>query len=253
MEITEIPVKKKAYQPSQDEVVFNLDEWDLKTDFNIMGTSKIIHHFEYALISRDNRTVVIPVTVLTGSKQDRMDSLVLLYLRSKDLGTPRRFCISSQTVSPYENFLSGIFNVPVVRSILLSGDEKSVRITADGISQRENNTEMEIEAKEKPIKHDPETVREEKSDTVSRHRRDHTMIMHDILSLARSYGNLGITNIIYRCNLNYRSALRAVNELLDNRLLEISDTGGAKQKYKITQEGISKLEEIRRFSFTRTD
>lgn len=253
LEITEIPAKRKVHQLSQDEAVFNLEEWDLKTDFNIMGTSKIIHHFDYALISRANRSEIIPITVLSGNKQDRMDALVLLYLRSKDLGTSKRFSISSQTVSPYENFLSGIFNVPVVRSILLRGDEKSVVITPDGISHKENPAEKVAEMEEKPSRYEPVTVRDERNDPVSRHRRDHTMIMHDILALARTYGDLGITNIIYKCNLNYRSALRAVNELLENRLLEISDTGGAKQKYKITNEGISKLEDIRKLSFTRFD
>ena len=193
MEVTEFPSKRKMHQANPDEMVFNIDDWELKRDFNIMGSSKIIHHFEYALISKVNRSEIIPISVLTGNKQDRMDSLVLLYLRSKDLGTPRRFSISNQTVSPYENFLSGIFSVPVVKSILLRGDEKSLRITSEGVSQSENIMEKLASTVDGNPRYESVTVKEEKPDVVSRHRRDHTMIMRDILSLARTYGDLGIT------------------------------------------------------------
>ncbi len=251
MEVAEFSSKRKA-PISSDEIMFNLDDWELETNFSIMGSSKIIHQFDYALVSAHDRSEIIPIAVLTGTKQERMEAIVLLHLRTKDLSLSRKFAISGSTVTPYENFLSGMFSVPVIKAVVLANDDKIVRISYDGI----NSKSSVIAEIPKPItkKHEHEDTESEismKDEIAMRHRRDHTMIMHDILSLARTYGDLGITKIIYKCNLNYRSALRAVNELLDNKLLEISDNGGAKQKYKITTEGISMLEEIRHFTFAR--
>lgn len=250
LEVTELAKKRNAHYIGPEEVIFNLEEWEMRTNFNIMGSSKNIHQFDYALISRKDRSEVIPIGILTGSKQERMDSLLVLYMKSKDLSLNRRYALSSQTVTPYENFLAGIFNVPIAKSILLRDEENSIRISAEGLNRSETVI-LEVPKPRSPEKSTPEgTVKEDRSDSAGRHRRDHTMIMHDVLSLAKTYGDLGITNIIYKCNLNYRSALRTVNELLENRLIEISDTGGAKQKYKITKKGISMLEDMRRFTFS---
>ena len=69
--------------------------------------------------------------------------------------------------------------------------------------------------------------------------------------MAKGSGEIGITKIIYKCNLNYRSALRAVNELLEGKLLEIGDSSGAKQKYQITNEGLNLLDELKKFNFMK--
>ncbi|MCL5881455.1 MAG: hypothetical protein M1592_02595 [Candidatus Thermoplasmatota archaeon] len=249
MEVAEFSSKRKA-QISSDEIMFNLDDWDLETNFSIMGSSKIIHQFDYALVSLNDRSEIIPIAVLTGTKQERMESIVLLHLRTKDLSLSRKFAISGSTVTPYENFLSGMFSVPVVKAVVLANEDKTVRISYDGVNSKSSMIpESQKSTAKKPDHEEIESEISMKDEITMRHRRDHTMIMHDILSLARTYGDLGITKIIYKCNLNYRSALRAVNELLDNKLIEISDNGGAKQKYKITTEGLSMLEEMRHFTF----
>ena len=252
MEVTEFSARKKFQQQfSSDDIIFNYQDWEVKKDFSVMGSSKIEHQFDYVLISTTDRNDIVPISVLLGTRQERMDSIVHLYLRSKDLSAGKRFAITSFTVTPYENFLSGIFNVPVVRSVILRNNENFLKITSDGVTRSDIvSHEAGSQAYEKKGVESQESVPYHTERSV-RHRRDHTMIVHDILSLARTYGDLGITKIIYKCNLNYRSALRAVSELLDSRLLEISDNGGAKQKYKITPEGLSMLEDIRHISFMK--
>ncbi len=251
MEIAEFSSKKRT-AISSDEIMFNLDDWHLEANFSIMGSSKIIHQFDYALVSENNGSEIIPISLLSGTKQERMEAIVLLHLRAKDLSMSRKFAISGTTLTPYENFLSGMFSVPVVRAVVLSNDDKTVRISFEGVNSKSSMMAETIKPVEaKPHHEEIETEPSIRDDVAMRHRRDHTMIMHDILSLARTYGDLGITKIIYKCNLNYRSALRAVNELLENRLLEVSDNSGAKQKYKITTDGLSMLEEIRHFTFAR--
>ena len=251
LDLTEFAYSRRT-QPTfgNDEIVFNLEEWELVRNLTMTGVSKIAYKFEYALKSLNDEREMVLITTLTGAKTERMDSLVLLYLRAKDLNVTKRFAITSQSVSPYENLLSGIFNVPVVKAVILKDGEKYLKIAANGITQVDILIYEPEKTRFRDEEHENRHIQtEEKSSSVSKRRRDHTKIVHDILSLAQTYGDLGITRIIYKCNLNYKSALRTVSELLDNKLLEISNSSGAKQKYKITTKGVSVLEDLKKFNF----
>lgn len=236
-----------------DEVVFNLKDWNLKQNYTVPGEGKASHRFDYVLISTKNEREIIPIDILVGSKTNRMDQIVILYLQAKNLSMNRRYAVSSINVTPYENFLSGIFSVPIVKSIVLADDTGMLRISPEGLYEIESSsfkTSRAIRGEESVS--EPVSASEEKKDSIAnRRRRDHTRIIHDILTLAKSNGEIGITKIIYRCNLNYRSALRAVSELLDSKLLEIGQSSGAKQKYQITNEGLMLLDDLKKFNFMR--
>lgn len=251
LDLTEFTYSRRI-QPTfgNDEIVFSLDEWELVRNLTLTGISKIAYKFEYALKSVNDEREMVLISTLTGAKTERMDSLVLLYLRAKDLNVTKRFAITSQSVSPYENLLSGIFNVPIVKSVILKDGGKYLKIAAGGITQVDMVVYEPEKTKFRDVERESKRVQtDDKPISASKRRRDHTKIVHDILSLAQTYGDLGITRIIYKCNLNYKSALRAVSELLDNKLLEISNSSGAKQKYKITSKGLGVLEDLKKFNF----
>lgn len=259
-EETEMAVSESGYSKTQnmtigpDEIVFNLRDWNLVEEYLANEEGKNPHKFDYALISVNNEKDVIPINILNGNKTERMDQIVLLYLRAKSLLLQRRYAITSINVTPYENFLSGIFSVPIVKSIILRGNNGFTRISSDGLTEVEkegfSNSKQTRSASNLEV--DSLPADEDRKDLANnRRRRDHTRIIHDILNLAKNNGEIGITKIIYKCNLNYRSALRAVNELLDGKLLEIGDSTGAKQKYQITTEGLTLLDDLKKFNFIK--
>lgn len=257
-EETEISVTEMSYSKGSqasigpDEIVFNLKDWNLKQDYSVRSDDKHVHRFDFALVSTSNEKDVIPVNILNGNKTERMDQIVILYLRTKNLSLQKRYAVSAINVTPYENFLSGIFSVPIVKSIVLKDNKGFFRITPEGINEIEtsNSGSLRIDKNENS---DQEVMAapEEKKDNSNRRRRDHTRIIHDILALAKNNGEIGITKIIYKCNLNYRSALRAVNELLEGKLLAIGESPGAKQKYQITTEGLLLLDDLKKFNFIK--
>lgn len=257
-EETELSVSESGYSKGQqaligpDEIVFNLKDWNLKQDYSVRGEGKQIHKFDFVLISASNDKDIIPINILNGNKTDRMDQIVLLYLRAKNLLLQKRYAISAINVTPYENFLSGIFSVPIVKSIVLRNGNGFLRVSPEGISEVESNgLSSGKTVRNEDFEQEILTSVEEKKDTSNRRRRDHTRIIHDILTLAKNNGEIGITKIIYKCNLNYRSALRAVTELLDGKLLEIGESTGAKQKYQITSEGLTLLDDLKKFNFIK--
>lgn len=258
-EETEISVTEMGYSKNPqavigpDEAVFNLKDWNLKNDYTMRSEDKNIHKFDYALVSRTNEKDVIPINVLNGNKTERMDQIVILYLRTKNLSLQKRYALSTINVTPYENFLSGIFSVPIVKSIVLKDSEGFIRITPDGINEVEKaNSSGSRMIRQDHYEQEVIAAPDEKRDSTNRRRRDHTKIIHDILALAKSSGEIGITKIIYKCNLNYRSALRAVNELLEGKLLAIGESHGAKQKYLITSEGLLLLDDLKKFNFIKS-
>ena len=257
-EETEVSVTEMGYARSPqssigpDEVVFNLKDWNLKQEYTLRSDDKFVHRFDYALISTANEKDVIPINVLSGNKTERMDQIVILYLRTKNLSLQKRFALSAINVTPYENFLSGIFSVPIVKSIVLKDSNGFLRITPDGINEVEKTSSSPFRFnKRDAFEQEIAAAPDEKRDSINRRRRDHTKIIHDILALAKSSGEIGITKIIYKCNLNYRSALRAVNELLEGKLLAIGESAGAKQKYQITTEGLLLLDDLKKFNFIK--
>ncbi len=257
-EQTEVTVSEVGYSKGSqlnigsDEVVFNMKDWNLKQNYTVRGDDGRAFTFDFALEPENSNNEIIPIKLLSGNKTERMDQIVILYLRSKELQLQTRYAVTPINVTPYENFLSGIFSVPVVKSIALEEGTSLMRITSEGIT----GIEPEGVTVRKPSRNEMSTQdsiapTEEKKDNGSRRRRDHTRIIHDILTLAKGSGEIGITKIIYKCNLNYRSALRAVNELLEGKLLEIGDSSGAKQKYQITNEGLNLLDELKKFNFMK--
>lgn len=258
-EETELTISEIRHSKGQqlnigpDEVAFNLEDWNLKQDYVAREDGRNILKFDYALVSVNNEKDIIPINVLNGNKTERMDQIVLLYLRAKSIFLQKRYAITSINVTPYENFLSGIFSVPVVRSVILKSQDGYLKITSDGITEIEqNNISSDKQTKnQSAAENSILPADDDKKDTANRRRRDHTRIIHDILSLAKNNGEIGITKIIYKCNLNYRSALRAVNELLEGKLLEIGNSSGAKQKYQITTEGLTLLDDLKKFNFIK--
>ncbi len=256
---TELSVTEMGYSKNPqavigpDEVVFNLKDWNLKHDYTIRGEDKSIHKFDYALVSSENEKDIVPINVLNGNKTERMDQIVILYLKTKNLSLQKRYVLSTINVTPYENFLSGIFSVPIVKSIVLKDSDGFLRITPDGINEIEKSTSsISRVTRHESFEQEVIAATEEKKDNTNRRRRDHTKIIHDILALAKNSGEIGITKIIYKCNLNYRSALRAVNELLEGKLLAIGESHGAKQKYQITSEGLLLLDDLKKFNFIKS-
>ncbi len=224
--------------------ILGMDDWELKHNFVTSGTDGTVNSFEYILISKRDFQK-IPIVILKGSKSERMDQIAVLHLKSKSIGATQKIAITTQVCTPYENFLAGIFNVTVIRegaTINLSDNEASNRNTLKTVKREGTPNASE--------KQPEQARRKRESASLARKRRDRTKIVHDILELADSYGSLGITKIIYRCNLNYNSAQKIMNELLDRKLLETLPTGGVKNKFKITESGLHFLNDLKKLTLT---
>lgn len=225
--------------------ILGMDDWELKHNFVTSGLDGTVNTFEYILISKRDYQK-IPIVILKGSKTDRMDQIALLHLKSKSIGASQKIALTSQICTPYENFLAGIFNVTVIRE----GAPVGINLSESDANNRKAIKTVRSSSDLGKVVNHPDSSKKRRDATLARKRRDRTKIVHDILELADSYGSLGITKIIYRCNLNYNSAQKIMNELLDRKLLETMPTGGVKNKFKITESGLHFLSDLKKLTLT---
>lgn len=217
------------------------NNWELKANYITTGKGGTILNFDYMLVSRDE-SEKIPILLLKGGKNERLDQIASLHLKSKAINATRKIAISSTSCTPYENFLAGIFNVNIIR-------ESSTEQLSLVESERKTRNDIRIAKKtENTIRSQP-VVKKKREYNANRKRRDRTKIVHDILELADSNGTLGITKIIYRCNLNYNSAQKIINDLVSRKLIEVMASSGIKKKFRITETGLTFLSDLKKLSF----
>lgn len=83
---------------------------------------------------------------------------------------------------------------------------------------------------------------EQQSGTHAR-KREKMEIMKDVLNFIRQKDGASITNIITKCNLNYTSALKILDRLIEKDYLEI-EIAGIKNIYVMTDKARSFLETV---------
>lgn len=80
-------------------------------------------------------------------------------------------------------------------------------------------------------------------------RRDKSKIIYDILSLTGQENGAGITKIIYKCNLNYKSAMTILDDMKNKNLVELVKEKSTKSTYVITKEGLKALDDLNRINY----
>ena len=217
------------------------NNWELKTDYITTGKEGVVLTFDYILVSKDGYEK-IPILLLKGGKNERLDQIAGLHLKSKAINANRKIAISSTSCTPYENFLAGIFNVSIIR-------ESATEPLSLSESERKTRNEIRTVRKSESTVKNQQTTKKKREYNANRKRRDRTKIVHDILELADSNGTLGITKIIYRCNLNYNSAQKIINDLVSRKLIEVMSSSGIKKKFRITETGLTFLSDLKKLSF----
>lgn len=81
---------------------------------------------------------------------------------------------------------------------------------------------------------------------MSEGRRTKLDIMNDILtSIQQEGGEIKPTRLLYKSNLSYKKLIEYTTELISKGML-IEYTGGEKRSYRITDKGISFIQEFRK-------
>lgn len=212
---------------------FDHEEWKLVYDVKIKGSSQVIHYFDTALQSlKENR--LIPILFLSRFDEDKSNKILLHRVKTTDTMIPGGIVVTDYEMDPKEQDLCEICNLKVYR--LKTTTIPSALVVSEDVNLISRNGADERSR---------ELLDNRKKTRVQRRNRDRTKIVMDILSNVQFLRGASITQLIYKCNLNYKSAKSILNDLLTRELLKIAVYDNQIKKYELTDRGRTALERLR--------
>lgn len=210
----------------------NHEEWKLVHDVKIMGSSHVTHYFDSALQSlKDNR--LVPLLVLSRNDEGKSNKIMMHRVKTTDTMIPGGIVLTDYEMEPKDQDLCEICNLKVHR--VRTGPVPSAMLINEQMVTRMQGA-INLGERETPEKKKPK---------VQRRNRDRTRIIKDILSNVQFMKGASITQLIYRCNLNYKYAKSILSDLLSRELLKITVYENQAKKYELTERGRSALERLR--------
>ena len=172
--------------------------------------------YELKLVSKvDSQTLL----VFNASEMGDIVRIIATAAVVRDMSNAKYACVLAGSFGFKEKVLAKSLSVFLVNSIDF--------IRVDGTVQKIKNDIMPIRPHEKNHTHPK--------------KRQKMEIMKDVLHFIRGQDCTGITSIIYKCNLNYNTALKMIDELIKKDYLKVENVEN-KKVFTVTHKGESFLE-----------
>lgn len=209
----------------------DLIEWKFMRNFSIKGKSETIHSFDYALQSIKTNSIV-PVLNLRNFPGSKYERILMHRVKSADIESTSGVILVSMDLDPKEENLCDICNFNVIKIPLKNSSNASFNIGKSLANRLLVGVERES-SDNRGISHS------------KRHNRDRTKITQEILETVYALEGASITQLIYKCNLNYKSAKEIMGDLIKRDLVKMARNGENNLKYAITDRGKRILERLR--------
>ncbi len=189
---------------AEDGIVFNSDRWEMMARFSYTGKSGINFRFDYVFTHRVTglRAAILK---LSGNGQSRHNQISALSLISGSENDNIKLFIATKKLKGTEKI--------VVKSLNLNHIKK-----VGTFDQAQNVT----------------WIGESKSPCGGK-KRDKAAVVRDIINLLEDH-ECKITELVYKCNLNYSRATELIDELMVKKMIVVDNHEGTKV-FRATREG----------------
>lgn len=211
-------------------------EWRIVFNGTIRGKSQILHYFDIVMESELNRTLA-PVLFLRATDDNKASKIMLHKVKSDDVSANLSYVFSDFALDPKDRILCEMSHLKIIRV-----DEKHNETM---ISSRLHNAFYDVgESVKKDTNNE---MYAERPKIFRRRNRDRTKIIQDVLESVLYMKSASITQLIYKCNLNYKSAKELLNEMISKDLLKIVEYSSIGKRYEMTDKGRKMLERLQFF------
>lgn len=208
-------------------------DWRIVFNGTIRGRSLILHYFDMVLES-DRNSMLAPVLFLRESEINKASRLMLHKVKSDDIAATVSYVMTDYEPEAKERVLCEMSHMKIIN---LGPMEDGVLV-----SQELHNAFYDISEPEKAEGSNP--VYQGTPRLFRRKNRDRTKIMQDVLESVLYMKSASITQLIYKCNLNYKSAKALLNEMLTRNLLKMVEYSSVGKRYELTDRGRKMLERL---------
>ena len=190
--------------------------WEMFSNNRTQSNNDLGTSYELKLVSKTNSQ-----TLLVFNASEMGDALRIIATAAvvRDMSNARYACVLANSFGYKEKVLAKSLSVFLLNSIDF--------IRVDGTVQKIKNDIIPIKSHEKTHEHPK--------------KRQKMEIMKDVLHFIRGQDCTGITSIIYKCNLNYNTALKMIDELIKKDYLQVENIEN-KKIFTVTNKGESFLE-----------
>ncbi len=205
------------------------DMWKIEMNASIEDQGGGLNYFDYVVRQKNTKEFFV-ISELKANARDRLEEISLLSIQSRNVGAGKGCVLSRSNFSPAEKMLTDSLYIERVKSVIYGGREM-VMIPDSGMRSGYGNIRIKMQG------------------NFQSKRRDKSKIIVDILSLTGQENGAGITKIIYKCNLNYKSAVTILDDMKNKNLVELVNDKAKKSHYVITKEGLKALDDLNRINY----
>ena len=213
-----------------NKIVESQESWIYSINPGIRGKSGVTYQFDYSLYYLGSEQYLIPCLKLTPEKRNRLAAIAVFNAHCDDVGAYRKVVITDRSLSSEERLLTNALKIEVFSEVT-----EMRRFLEGSLVERMVNSGEEVRSV-------LSMTRASKAEKSRKKYRDRTKLIQEVLTSASVQDGATLNNIVFKCNLNYNSAKKIVDDLLKKELIRIEKDEEDKVVYRITGNG-SKLAE----------
>lgn len=215
-------------------LVSNQERWIFLMGPRIKGKSGKVHEFDFVFCLKNELDYIILGKKFSPEIRNGLAALTYFNAQSDDVSALRKIVFCEKELSPDERLLASALKIEVLK------DLSQVNLFLS-TSMKKN-----LDLKEKKL--DVSTIlslqRESNGDKSKKKYRDRTRLIQEVLSSASAEDGATLNNIVFKCNLNYNSARKIVDDLIRKELLGIEKNEEEKTVYRVTRDGHRMIEKL---------
>lgn len=215
-------------------LVSNEEMWVFLMTPRIKGKSGKIHEFDFVFCLKNAHNFMVLGKKFSSEIRNGLAALTHFNAQGDDVSALRKIIFCEKELSPDEKLLASALNIEVV------GDLTDVnQLLSTSMKKKLNSTEKKL---------DVSTLlslqREDNREKTKKKYRDRTRLIQEVLSSASVDDGATLNNIVFKCNLNYNSARKIVDDLIRKELLGIEKNDDEKTVYRLTKDGHRMIEKL---------
>lgn len=211
-------------------------DWNVGYRSTIKGKSQMLHFFDAVLESRTDGTL-IPIAFIKSNEENISSKIMLHKVKSDDVASIKSYIFTDFPLKARDKLMCDMCHIKFFDIGSMINKKLLPQSLVDSFYGTAEHTE----------KSPPSESYDQKPKIFTRKNRDRTKIVQDVLENVLYMKSASITQLIYKCNLNYRTAKSLLNDMITKELLKIVEYSSIGKRYELTDKGRKMIERFQSY------
>ena len=219
----------------KDRIVDCRESWIFLMGPKFAGRSGKVHEFDYGFYIGGSEDYLVLGKQYSPEIRNGLSLLTYFNAQGDDVGANKKVLFSEVDLPEEVELLANALKIDVISNL----EEVSAFLS------KPLRDEVPIGSSRIDVSSILSLKKKDKGDRSKKKYRDRTRLIHEVLRSASSEDGTTLNNLVFKCNLNYNSARKIVDDLIRRELLGILKDENDKTVYKTTGNGSQMMEKLR--------